>query len=309
MPRRRRTLEEQESYNVQRRMRNSESQRRRRQVAHNRLIDERRQEDYLGEMDVLCCHCNAKHFVSEKVANKKLSFNDCCSHGVVALDPKPIFPEELSGMFNGTYHKSNDFFENIRYYNNSLSFASFNANLYNFQSRRQGPYCFKIQGRIYYQINTALYPSENESPLFGQLFFVDPEEALHFRMNQSTRFDRETISILDSVIREHNVFAQSYEMMKKEFETQRLLLGQSENEPELQLLFMLKPGTDRRRYSFQRTNEVAAILATTADGEIPESYVTIRNKTTKTLECVYNGPKCRAMDLSSFLPIWSQRIA
>ncbi|XP_058799201.1 uncharacterized protein LOC131668782 [Phymastichus coffea] len=59
-----------------------------------------------------------------------------------------------------------------------------------------------------------------------------------------------------------------------------------ENEPELQLLFSLKPGTDRRRFNFQRTNEVAAIFSTTADGEIPESYVTIRNKHTKLLQCV-----------------------
>ena len=54
----------------------------------------------------------------------------------------------------------------------------------------------------------------------------------------------------------------------------------------MQLLFSLKPGTDRRRYNFQRTNEVAAIFSTTADGEIPESYVTIRNTGTKTLQYV-----------------------
>ena len=56
--------------------------------------------------------------------------------------------------------------------------------------------------------------------------------------------------------------------------------------PELQLLFTLKQGADRRRYNFQRTNEVAAIFSTTADGEIPESYVTIRNKNTKKLQYV-----------------------
>jgi len=43
---------------------------------------------------------------------------------------------------------------------------------------------------------------------------------------------------------------------------------------------------DRRRYNVQRTNEVAAVFSTTADGEIPESYVIIRNKNTKTLQKV-----------------------
>ena len=41
---------------------------------------------------------------------------------------------------------------------------------------------------------------------------------------------------------------------------------------------------DRNRYNFSRTNEVAAIFSTTADGEIPESYATIRNKNTKSLQ-------------------------
>ena len=78
----------------------------------------------------------------------------------------------------------------------------------------------------------------------------------------------------------------SYEMMKGELENQRSLNNNDENTQapsELQLLFSLKPGTDKRRYNFQRTNEVAAIFSTNADGEIPESYVTIRNKSTKSL--------------------------
>ena len=50
------------------------------------------------------------------------------------------------------------------------------------------------------------------------------------------------------------------------------------------MLFTLKPEMDRRRFNFQRTNEVAAVFSTMADGEIPESYVTIRNKSTKDLQ-------------------------
>ena len=74
-------------------------------------------------------------------------------------------------------------------------------------------------------------------------------------------------------------------MMKEEINNQSLLIA-NDIVPELQLLFTLKPGTDRRRYNFQQTNEVAAIFSTTADGKIPESYVTIRNKNTKNLQYV-----------------------
>ncbi|XP_070165618.1 LOW QUALITY PROTEIN: uncharacterized protein [Polyergus mexicanus] len=74
--------------------------------------------------------------------------------------------------------------------------------------------------------------------------------------------------------------------MGEELENQRYLEMESgELLPELQL-FTLKPGMDRRRYNAQRTNEVAAVFYTNADGEIPESYVTICNKNTKTLQKV-----------------------
>ena len=50
-------------------------------------------------MDVLCSHCNAKHFAAEKVSNKGNSFNDCCSHGTVKLEAIPEFPDNLRSLF------------------------------------------------------------------------------------------------------------------------------------------------------------------------------------------------------------------
>ena len=237
MPRRKivRTQEEEILFQTNRRARLADYQRRRRQTARNIIIDESRNnvtsinernrltnlpqsvtQDYLGPMNMVCIHCNAKHFVSEKVSNKGLSFHDCCSHGSVLIEPTSTFPKDLLELFNGSHGKSNDFFQHIRVYNNSLSFASFNANLHNFQSRRPGPYCFKIQGQIYYQINTALYAEENENPSFGQLFIIDPLEAIELRMQQNSQLQYETLEILDKIIRENNVFAKSYEMMNEE---------------------------------------------------------------------------------------------
>ncbi|CAB0042454.1 unnamed protein product [Trichogramma brassicae] len=99
-----RTLEEEQALLAARRVRNAENQRRRRQAARIAAIEKRRNapipEDYLGKMDTLCMHCNAKHFENEKVSNKGLSFNDCCSHGGVRLEPTPEFPPELRDLFN-----------------------------------------------------------------------------------------------------------------------------------------------------------------------------------------------------------------
>ncbi|XP_043468331.1 uncharacterized protein LOC122502376 [Leptopilina heterotoma] len=65
-----------------------------------------------------------------------------------------------------------------------------------------------------------------------------------------------------------------------------LALQNNNNIPELQLLFTLKKGMDRRRFNFQTTNEVAAIFNTNSEGEIPESYVTIYNNSSKSLQLV-----------------------
>jgi len=49
-------------------------------------------EYYIGSMDVLCIHCNAKHFPAENVSNKRNSFHDCCNHGAVYLKSLPQPP-------------------------------------------------------------------------------------------------------------------------------------------------------------------------------------------------------------------------
>ncbi|XP_058802130.1 uncharacterized protein LOC131670496 [Phymastichus coffea] len=315
MGRRKLTEDEAALSKHKRRTTETQNQSRRRQLARQRIVDNNRNTlesvttDYLGPMNILCQHCKAKHFKDETVSNKGLSFNDCCGHGSVKLNPLPTLPHELKTLFDGEHDKSSRFFERIRNYNNSLSFASFNANLVSFQTRRAGPFCFKIQGQIYYQINTALYPSEGESPSFGQLFIIDQNEALDYRIQQNPVIDYELMTILDSIIRNNNIYAKSYQMMNDEIRVQQLIteINGNSKQSELQLLFSLKPGQDSRRYNFQRVNEVAAIFSTTADGEIPESYVTIRNKNTKTLQCVSSlDPNVEPWIYPLFYPYGSQ---
>ncbi|XP_011858756.1 PREDICTED: uncharacterized protein LOC105556283 [Vollenhovia emeryi] len=239
---------------------------------------------YIGKMDEECQHCRAKHFHAEKVHNKGNSFNDCCSHGKVILEPLPSLPNELQQLFSGNHQKSKNFLENIRGYNSVFSFASFNTNLVNFNAQRRGPYCFKIQGQIYYQINTALYPATNKQSSYGQLFILDANEATECRLNVNSNLDKELLHTLDNIIRSNNIFAQSYQMMHEEI---RDLENLGLNVPDLKMGFLnKKTGIDRGRYNVQRTNEVAAIFSTTADGDIPDCYVTIRNKRNKTLKYV-----------------------
>lgn len=132
-----------------------------------------------------------------------------------------------------------------------------------------------------------MHATQNENPTYGQLFIVDLNEAIEHRLNQNLNLDLEIIQNLEHIMRECNIFAQSYQMMGEELENQKRIANETgASLPELQLSFTLRPGMDRRRYNAQRTNEVAAIFKITSDGEIPDSYVTIRNKNTKVLQQV-----------------------
>ena len=86
-------------------------------------------EYYIGPMDVYCIHCNAKHFITEKISNKGHSFHDYCNHGAVYLHSLPDLPKFIRNLFDGSHIKSNDFFQHIRSYNSSFSFALFKGML------------------------------------------------------------------------------------------------------------------------------------------------------------------------------------
>ncbi|XP_058809854.1 uncharacterized protein LOC131675045 [Phymastichus coffea] len=250
MGRRKNTAQEQDISQNIRRLQRAEDQRRRRHVARQNIVDNNRavqepavEPDYLGLMNILCQHCKAKHFKDEKVSNKGLSFNDCCHHGSVK-------------------HR--------------IHYQIFRQNFQIYLKKNMRNH----QVFLNVSMNTALYLSNGDLPSYGQLFIIDQHEALNYRIQQNPTIDYELMSILDSIIRNNNIYAKSYEMMKEEIRLQQMITNiRNDSSPsELQLLFSLKPGQDSRRYNIQRVNEVAAIFSTTADGEIPESYVTIRNK-------------------------------
>ena len=91
----------------------------------------------------------------------------------------------------------------------------------NFDGRRSGPHCFKIQGKIYYQVNTAFYRAPNELPSYGQLFIVDSNEAVDSLQRQNTALDRSLLGIIYRIMCDNNVFAQLYRMTGIELQAQQ----------------------------------------------------------------------------------------
>ncbi|XP_033219995.1 uncharacterized protein LOC117174756 [Belonocnema kinseyi] len=175
-------------------------------------------EHFFGQMNVTCVHCGAMHFAAEKVANKRNSFNDCCGHGEVKLEPLPAPPMILRDLFNRTHEQTNHFHQRIRCYNNSFAFAAFNANLVNFNNnRRAGRFCLEIFSQVYYQINTSLYPSVDHSPSYGQLFIIDENEATNIRCNHTSTLNLDVTNDIDNALRECNVFSKSYQICTRNY--------------------------------------------------------------------------------------------
>ena len=94
-----------------------------------------------------------------------------------------------------------DFQTNIRRYNAAMAFASFGDAS---RSERQGapgrgPPVFAVHGQVYHAIST-LQPPEGKQPLYGQLYFYDPTEALQHRVDAFDGLDKSVLEDLHKML-------------------------------------------------------------------------------------------------------------
>ncbi|KAN0083724.1 hypothetical protein V8E54_002812 [Elaphomyces granulatus] len=167
----------------------------------------------LGRMDVECRHCGALHWRAEVTPPNKPNvmprFTMCCKNGGIAFtdaaipDPPPI----LRALFSDRSKEARDFRTHIRQFNSALSYASIGYE----PDRRLRPeelqYLFQMQGSIYH-MQGPLTTEANRTPIFTQLYFLDPQEALAAR--QTTRPQLRQFSglleRLDHLLRHENPF-------------------------------------------------------------------------------------------------------
>ena len=105
-------------------------------------------------MDMVCSDCNALMFPFETHKKKPdggITFNLCCSYGIVSLpsfrDPPPL----LQDLLKSDSSKAKKFRENIRAYNSMLSMASRNITGKETDfSNSTGPPVYKISGSMYH---------------------------------------------------------------------------------------------------------------------------------------------------------------
>ena len=219
---------------------------------------------YLGEMDYICQHCDAKKFPDE-------THFLCCHNGKVVLLPPSSFPQDLEDLFRGNYADRNanlNFLKYIRNYNACLSFASFEANVV--QPMNHGLPCFRICGQVFHCIGN-LRPNQDVPPTYCQLYIYDPLVAVNFRMQQRG-YDpciNDLMFRLQTIISEENPFALAFKNMA-EVEDEEICRAALEGCSVSVVKMSLLEGQDRRRYNLPLHNEVAVVFVG-EDGAPPAS--------------------------------------
>ena len=90
----------------------------------NTLINENLiQENNVGNLDLTCKFCNAKHYTFELSQDK--NFSTCCHKGKINLQEDPTYPREIEELVTGNTCISKNFKQFIRYYNNITGICQF----------------------------------------------------------------------------------------------------------------------------------------------------------------------------------------
>ena len=145
----------------------------------------------VGEMTFSCYNCKALLFRGEKTNTiKKPCSNMCCEDGKIILPEKSIPSPLICSLLQGKDSISQDFKNNIRAYNSSLSFTSLGVHLdQRFANNKCGHYTFRIHGQVHHRIGSLL-PKENTTPTFMQIYFSDINNELDNRLKNFPSLNR-----------------------------------------------------------------------------------------------------------------------
>uniref|UniRef100_A0A1B0CVT6 ATP-dependent DNA helicase n=1 Tax=Lutzomyia longipalpis TaxID=7200 RepID=A0A1B0CVT6_LUTLO len=234
---------------------------------------------YLGPL-IKCKHCASLNFSAEASNGNPAAreFSICCMNGKIRVPPIRQH-ERIQQLLQDTEDPvARSFQTNIRKYNTALGFAS-----YQFNHPRnhpdapipEGPYVFWIHGVAYHYVSYPR-PQDPNQAAFGQLYFLDPQQAAAQRVNGQLgdHLDDILIRELDAIIRTINPFARAYRRLREyeatELERVRLAaVARGEPEPQsIQPILMLfdRPGQNSGTHGADVTGSEIAAIYTTRDG-------------------------------------------
>ncbi|KAJ7733947.1 hypothetical protein B0H16DRAFT_1676801 [Mycena metata] len=204
----------------------------------------------------------------------------CCNHGKVVLLALQDAPAALQQLYTGDDAQAKEFRKNIAQYNTALSFTSLGVNEDRSINNGGGPPIFRIHGELCHRAG-ALLPPEGQTPMYSQLYIYEPRAAFDHRMTNNSNLRRDTMEILQQVIRDNHphalLFHHAHEVLAR--------LGDDEVE-EVFVRLRVAPGVHARRGNLPTADEVAVILPE-QPGTEPRDIILRRR----------NGPLVRISDL------------
>src|SRR5947207_7924184 len=145
----------------------------------------------------------------------------CCSQGAVQLPNSNDTPEPIRVLLTETRVNTNGkvvwtdrtahFQQNIRSYNNSVSFTSLGTKLDRAITNTMnavGVYTFQIQGALHHSMGSLLPPS-GQRPRFPQVYMFDSaQEQLQFHHETHPHLQLDILQLLSAILQEINPYVQ-----------------------------------------------------------------------------------------------------
>lgn len=167
----------------------------------------------LGKMAVVCVHCKALHWSSERLRSSPLSstvFEDCCKKGIVFLTSFKPPPQIVQNLLEGNSPLEQHFRQHIRRYNAALTFTSMSCEKSTrVPSGHHGPNSFQVHGAVYH-LQGGLNPTISDDAQYTQFFFYDPEFAVGRRLHRNPTLDRIILGDLAQMLQDINPYITLY---------------------------------------------------------------------------------------------------
>ncbi|KAL3081390.1 hypothetical protein niasHT_039355 [Heterodera trifolii] len=176
--------------------------------------------------DKKCSHCGALLFPHEDSSL-------CCRQGRVVLPKLNPHPKELAELLidENQSREGKEFVRHMSRYNNLLQFASVSAG--NKPCPAGGPMAVILNGEFHRRIS-SMQAGTTQIPGFGQLYILDPVEAMEQRRKNPTftgekitneeefvqghQLNDETLEILEKMIQENHPAASAYKQAREQLQ-------------------------------------------------------------------------------------------
>jgi hypothetical protein len=200
---------------------------------------------------------------------RQCGFSACCKKGAVHLEPWSPLPQFLRDLLLNQDRRSRQFRANIRRYNNAHAFTSVKAKEGIRGGGAWGPQTYHIQGALVH-VHGPLQPEPGSAPVFAQLYFYDPAEAVARRsaLDLAEGLDPTVLAAITNHLHEFNPHARTYL-----FARERVQALAAQGQPFRAILdrsmqLVVREGADMRRENLPTAREVAAIF----DPNVTEPY-------------------------------------